>query len=253
MYHELEQPGVPVVDADPGYTTYVIERAAFAAQMAWISSSGLHGVSVGDWCALGRDDRDRVVVTFDDGCETDWTVAAPILLERGFGATFYVVSGWIGRRPGFMSPAQLRQLANAGFEIGSHSVTHAFLTDVDDARLRSELKDSKLQLEEVLGRAVTHLSCPGGRWNPRVEATAREIGYETVATSRVGANDSSTNPHALARCAMQRHTPPRAFEAFCRAEGLGAMQLRERALSAAKAVLGNRVYDTLRGVALRRA
>jgi peptidoglycan/xylan/chitin deacetylase (PgdA/CDA1 family) len=251
MYHELEEPGRPLVDSDPGYATYVLGRDTFAAQMAWIASSGLRGIGVGDWCALGRDVPGHVVVTFDDGCETDWTIAAPILLERGFGATFYVVSGWIGRRAGFMTPDQLRQIANAGFEIGSHSVTHAFMSDVDQTRLRSELGDSKRQLEDLIGRAVTHFSCPGGRWNGSVEAVARELGYETVATSRVGANSSASNPYALARCAMQDRTSQAAFEAFCRAEGLATMQLRERALAMAKAVLGNRVYDTLRGAALR--
>jgi peptidoglycan/xylan/chitin deacetylase (PgdA/CDA1 family) len=251
MYHELAEPGRPVVDDDPGYTTYVLDHATFAEQMAWIASAGLRGISVGDWCAA-RDLPGRVVITFDDGCETDWTMAAPRLLERGFGATFYVVSAWIGRRAGFMTAAQLRELADAGFEIGSHSVTHAFLSDAAGEGLASELRDSKSRLEDLLGRAVTHFSCPGGRWSRDVESVAREIGYATVATSRVGANSAATNPYALARCAMQRHTAPRAFEAFCRGEGLGAMRVRERALAAAKAVLGNRVYDALRGAALKR-
>jgi peptidoglycan/xylan/chitin deacetylase (PgdA/CDA1 family) len=249
MYHELAEPGRPVVDEDPGYSTYVLDHATFADQMAWIASAGLRGVSVGDWCA-GREIPGRVVITFDDGCETDWTMAAPRLLERGFGATFYVVSGWIGRRAGFMTAAQLRELADAGFEIGSHSVTHALLTDVAGERRRAELRDSKHHLEDLLSRAVTHFSCPGGRWSRDVESVAREIGYATVATSRVGANSAETNPFALARCAMQRHTSPRVFEAFCRGEGLGAMRLRERALAAAKAVLGNKAYETLRGAAL---
>jgi peptidoglycan/xylan/chitin deacetylase (PgdA/CDA1 family) len=250
MYHELEEPGHPVVDSTPGYLTYVIDRATFAQQLSWMTSAHMRGVSVGDWCTHSRDDS-SVVITFDDGCETDWTMAAPRLLESGFGATFYVVSGWIGRRKGFMSVAQLRELANAGFEIGSHSVSHAFLTDIAATQLRSELADSKHHLEDLLGRAVKHFSCPGGRWNRAVETTARELGYQTVATSRVGANNPASNPYALARCAMQRNTSQETFEAFARGEGLTAMRVRERALAAAKTILGNKVYDTLRGAALR--
>ena len=251
MYHEVERAGRQLAGAGPGYVRYVLDEARFARQMDWIASAGLRGVSIGQAREAGFGGARQVGITFDDGCETDWIVAAPRLAECAFGATFYVVSRWIGRRAGFLSRGQLRELSAAGFEVGSHSATHAFLTDLDDAALRRELLDSKREIEDILGRPVTHLSCPGGRVNGRVAAVAKEAGYNTMATSRIGVNGPTTDPFGLARCPMLRDTPQRTFEAFCRGDRLAGLQVREQALGAAKALLGNRLYTSLRHLALR--
>ena len=251
MYHEIERPGRPLADADPGYVRYVLDEAHFARQLGWVRSAGLRGVSVGHARQAAFAAPAQIVITFDDGCETDWVVAAPHLFEYGFGATFYVVSRWIGCRTGFLTAPQLRELSAAGFEVGSHSATHAFLTGLDDGGLRRELLDSKCEIEDILGRPVTHLSCPVGRVNRRVADAAREAGYETMATSRVGVTGPCTDPFALARCPVLRDTPQRTFEALCRGERLAGLQFREHALGAAKALLGNRLYTSLRHFALR--
>lgn len=251
MYHEIERSGRQLADADPGYVRYALDESRFVRQIAWMANAGLQGVSMGDAHQHAFGARRQVVITFDDGCESDWVVAAPRLRERGFGATFYAVSRWIGRRAGFLSAAQLRELSEAGFEVGSHSATHAFLPDLDDARLRRELLESRLEIEDILSRPVTHLSCPGGRLSRRVADAAREAGYETMATSRMGVNGPGSDPFALARCPLRRDTPQHTFEAFCRGDRLRGLQVREHALGAAKTLLGNRLYNSLRHLALR--
>ena len=71
MYHELQVPGRSLCRDDPGYTRYVIPAADFRAQLEHLHSLGLRGMSVGQ--ALEGEDGDRpsVVITFDDGCESD--------------------------------------------------------------------------------------------------------------------------------------------------------------------------------------
>ena len=64
-----------------------------------------------------------VVLTFDDGNVSDLTTVAPIHQQHGFGATFYVTSGWVGRQ-GRLTWRQVKQLQGMGFEIGNHSSTH---------------------------------------------------------------------------------------------------------------------------------
>ena len=251
MYHELERQGRPLADREPGYLRYVLDEARFKEQIAWLASAGLRGVSLGRALDHRFTASAEVVITFDDGCESDWVIAAPCLAEYGFGATCYVVSAWVGHRPGFLTRPQLRELANAGIEVGSHSATHRFLTDLNDADLRRELVESKRDIEDTIGLPVRHLSCPGGRSSRGVAAAARAAGYDTMATSRIGVNSPSTDRFALNRCALQRDTPQQTFEAFCRGEGLGVLQMRDRALGAAKAILGNRLYMTLRSAALR--
>src|SRR5262249_26074061 len=141
-------------------------------QLARLRAGGFRGLSVGEALAGGAGEGPEVVLTFDDGCETDLVTAAPLLEEAGFRATFYVVTGFVGR-PGYLGAAQLCELAGRGFEVGCHSQTHAYLPDLDEAGLDEEVAGAKGRLEQLLGRRVEHFSCPGGRWSRRVAAAAR--------------------------------------------------------------------------------
>jgi len=99
MYHELQRPGRPLCSADPGYVRYVVEETEFRAQLSRMAERGMRGVSVSDWIDHPISAQQRVVLTFDDGCETDLIAAAPILREYGFGATCYLTVDFL-ERPG---------------------------------------------------------------------------------------------------------------------------------------------------------
>lgn len=243
MYHEVETPERAPVYRDPGYVRYVIDEETFRSQLDWLTANQFRGVSVGE--ALDRHDTHlrTVALTFDDGCESDAEVAAPLLADHGFNGTFYVVTDWIAR-PGFMSATQIRRLAAAGFEIGSHSASHRFLSDLDAAELRRELVESRQRLEEITGQPVVHLSCPGGRHNALVARAAREAGYETMATSRIGLN-APGNLYGLNRIAIYRDTRLTQFAAACQGR-IAARRLKQRTLDAAKRMLGNGAYVALR-------
>jgi len=247
MYHELERPGRPLSQTDPGYVRYIVTEDDFRAQMEWISKSGFAGVSVG--ASLREPDRPAVVITFDDGCETDLLVAPPILKQFGFGATFYVTSGFLGK-PGFMSATQLRELRELGFEIGCHSMTHPYLPDVEEAGLRREIVTAKNDLEQIVGTPVEHFSCPGGQCDDRVIAIAREGGYSSVATSEIRANEADTDRFALGRVAILRGVPLGIFSQICDGRILWKLRLRDRTNRAAKRALGNSSYDRLRSMLL---
>jgi hypothetical protein len=79
---------------------------------------------------------------------------------------------------------------------------------------------------------------------------AREAGYESVATSRLGANAADANRFALRRYAMRRGDRDDRFEACCTGAGLWMARARERLLAGAKSLLGTRIYSGLRGRAL---
>jgi peptidoglycan/xylan/chitin deacetylase (PgdA/CDA1 family) len=243
MYHELSRPGRALCQDDPGYARYVVGEADFRRHLAALKTEGLAGVSVGEALA-GGGGHSRVAVTFDDGCETDLLFAAPALREFNFGATFYVVAGFVGRR-GYLAPGQVRELAGQGFEVGSHSMTHRLLTGLGGEEVRRELAESKDKLEQWAGRAVEHFSCPGGRWDARVAEAAREAGYRSVATSRVGANPPGADPFSLARVAVRRGANERSVVRAARAEGLLAQRARAAALDFAKGILGDAVYQKI--------
>jgi peptidoglycan/xylan/chitin deacetylase (PgdA/CDA1 family) len=243
MYHELELPGRPLCRTEPGYVRYVLSDSGFRAQMDWLKTAGWRGLSVTE--ALRFETANAVAITFDDGSETDSMAAATILKEHGFGATFYVTVGFIGTQ-GYMSSAQLRQLSETGFEIGSHSVTHRYLSDLDEAGLHEEIFDSKNRLEKMIGKPIRHFSCPGGRYDRRVATLAREAGYASVGTSRARANSRSSDPYGLGRVAIMRDTTLADFRKICAGRELWKIELGDSLRSAAKRVLGNRSYDAIR-------
>lgn len=243
MYHELELPGRTLVQSEPGYVRYILKLGTFRGQMEWLKNSGFRGLSVND--ALRYPPEPGVCITFDDGCETDLLAAAPILREFGFNATFYLTAGFLGT-PGYLRADQVRELDALGFEIGCHSMTHPYLSDLSDTELKREIVDAKLQIEQIVGHPIEHFSCPGGRFDHRTLETARRAGFRTVANSRFHANSAATNLYRLGRVAVLRELPLEGFGAACHGRGLWKKQLQDRTRHGVRRVLGNRLYDHLR-------
>ena len=248
MYHELEISGRPLCETEPGYARYVLPERDFRAQIEFLKGNGWLGLCIGQ--ALGFPAADSVAITFDDGCETDILVAAPILLRAGFNATFFITSGRLGQT-GYLSAAQLKELSRQGFEIGCHSMTHAYLTDLDENGLRHEISDAKSELEQIIGRRVEHFSCPGGRCDPRVVNRAREAGYRTLATSRIQANSRTADLFHLGRVAILRDVSLDRFAAICDGSKLSRLRAQSAFRQAAKQILGNTFYDRVRATLLR--
>jgi len=247
MYHELEVPGRKLVQSEPGYVRYILPIETFRNQMQWLKDSGFRGLSVSE--AVRYPEGPKVCITFDDGCETDLIAAAPVLRGFGFGATFYLTAGFLGT-PGYQSAGQVRELDALGFEIGCHSMTHPYLSDLSDAELVREIVDAKLQIQQMTGHAIEHFSCPGGRYDRRTLETARRAGFRTVANSEFHANSASTSPYQLGRVAMLRELTLEEFGATCQGRGLRKKHLQDRARHGVQQVLGNRIYDKLRAALL---
>jgi peptidoglycan/xylan/chitin deacetylase (PgdA/CDA1 family) len=133
-----------------------------------------------------------VILTFDDGCRSFYTHALPLLEELNINATLFPVAGYLGRSstwdilPVFshLSISELREISDLGHEIGSHSMTHADLTFLNDHDLSEELNNSKKLLEDVTGKKVTSISFPYGSWNKRIWDHAGEAGYQCGAIYR---------------------------------------------------------------------
>lgn len=248
MYHELSLPGRALCNPEPGYTRYAVTVSEFGNQMERLERDGWRGKNVSQ--AIQPFGDKSICVTFDDGSETDLLFAAPLLQKAGFGATFYITAGFLGK-PGYLSKSQLRTLSTLGFEIGCHSQTHPYLTDIDSSRLHEETKGAKERLEQIIGVPVDHFSCPGGRWNQRVVEAVRAAGFRTMATSRTGMNFASTNRFALARIAVQESTTVEGLTRTCRGRGLLWAQFHDKARATIKSVLGNSTYDSLRALILK--
>ena len=243
MYHELELPGRPLVQSEPGYIRYILLETTFRSQIDWLRQNGWRGLNVSQ--ALRYPSEKSVAITFDDGCETDLITAVSILKEAGFQATFYVTAGCVGK-PGYMSAAQLRELGASGFEIGCHSMTHAYLNDLSPQELEVEIVAARSKLEDITGTKVEHFSCPGGRYNERVLALAKEAGYQSVANSCARANSFATDPFLLGRVAIMRNTDGTTFSRLCSGNGLWKIRIGESTRNLARKAMGNTLYDRAR-------
>jgi peptidoglycan/xylan/chitin deacetylase (PgdA/CDA1 family) len=250
MYHELADAGRSLCRAEEGYARYCIPASTFGAQLAWLRTQGIRGCNVSQTLELNANGP-AVGITFDDGCETDLLFAAPRLLEARCDATFFIVTTWIGQR-GYLTLTQLRELRALGFELGSHSRTHAFLPDLDAASLRREIAQSKDELEQGIGEQIEHFSCPGGRWSREVGEVAREAGFRTVSTSRPGIVTSGADRFRLPRTATLSGTQAADFARICQGNRQWIREANSALLSGAKRVMGNSLYENVRRAVLNR-
>jgi peptidoglycan/xylan/chitin deacetylase (PgdA/CDA1 family) len=126
-----------------------------------------------------------MILTFDDGNRSDLEIAAPRLRRYNIKGLFFPCVGRFGH-PDYLGPADLRQLAAEGFEIGSHGLHHLPWVSLDFPALHREIAGSKIELEQVLGAPVQSAAIPFGAYNRRVLAALRAAGYTTVYSSDSG-------------------------------------------------------------------
>jgi len=186
-------------------------------------------------------------LTFDDGCASDYVEAFPALLEVGMRATFFVVPTLVGTA-GHVTWSQLREMTAAGMEIGSHSLTHPFVHELDAAGIRREFGESKTMLEDRLGSAVRSASLPHGWEPPGFESVLEELGYRAFCTSRLAWWHPGDRPLAIPRVAVRRGMEPEDFGAIAAGSprALWGLQAVEVAKNAAKACLGHGGWQRVR-------
>jgi peptidoglycan/xylan/chitin deacetylase (PgdA/CDA1 family) len=107
---------------------------------------------------------------------------------------------------GLMSWDQLRTLASEGHEVGSHSLSHELLTQLDDARLARELAGSRARLESELQVPSESFCYPNGDCDDRVVAAVRAAGYRRAVVTAWGSNARGADPLRLTRFDLQGRT-----------------------------------------------
>lgn len=110
-------------------------------------------------------DEPLISVTFDDGHESTYSVAMPILQRYGIRTTQYLLSG-TANNPAYVSWDQITQMQRAGHEIACHSVDHANMTILEPSELEMQLADCKRELSKRYG-PVRNFASPYGASNPQ--------------------------------------------------------------------------------------
>jgi peptidoglycan/xylan/chitin deacetylase (PgdA/CDA1 family) len=206
------------------HRSLVVSPEDFARQMAMLSLLGYRGLSMTDLQPYLRGERVGKVVgiTFDDGYLNNLTHAAPVLERNGFSATCYVVSQLIGKsniwdresgipEAALMSSAQLEQWIEHGQEVGAHTRRHAHLLQLDAEKARDEIAGCKIDLEDLLGRAVQHFCYPYGDYAPEHVSMVLEAGYLTATTTKRSRCQYQEDWMQLPRVPVARRTTRLAF------------------------------------------
>lgn len=190
--------GIPVLlyhhigSDDGGLPRLTVTAAEFERQLGLLKQAGFETISPEQLVAYmqGRQvtlPAKPIMFTFDDGYDDNYMYAVPVLKKYGFTAAFLVVGINVDsdRR---LSARQVREMAQTGFSVGGHSMTHRDLTQLDDRELKREISGNKRQLERITGRPAVLFSYPYGFYNLPVWEAAEASGYQGAFTVLSGLN-----------------------------------------------------------------
>jgi peptidoglycan/xylan/chitin deacetylase (PgdA/CDA1 family) len=232
----------------PGPPPLFVGRELFREQLECLASCGARTLTMRELTTAlltGRMPPRAVALTFDDGLTSVAEEAAPLLAEHGFSATVFCVAGRLGgdngwptahrapRRP-LLGAAELTELAQAGFEIGSHGMTHARLDLLPRHALMREIRDSRALLEDLVGVPVRSFAYPYGAPATGAGRSLVENAYDaacgtTLATVRPGADPyllPRVDAHYLRRPAVLRRAVVGSFPPYLRARRAGTRARR---------------------------
>lgn len=199
LYHYIRVNPVPT---DTVGFNLSVTPAHFAEQMAFLHFIGAHTLSLSQALAALRSGRSlpprSLILTFDDGYMNFATKATPVMIQNGLTGTVFVVSGFMGRN-GYMTAAQVKQVADEGMTVGCHTVSHVALATVPPAYAKEQIDIAHSQLQALIGRPVPDFAYPYGSFDPTVEKLVQEDGFSDAVTTEEGADLYLSQPYAWPR------------------------------------------------------
>lgn len=240
VYHQVVDEDFDLTKVPVGDRPYYLRNSDFVRQMEYLSNQGFKTLTLGEFVNFIKDggqlSAKSIVLTFDDGHISNYTYVYPILRRFNFKATFFLIVSEIGK-PKTLNWAQIVEIKNNGMEVGSHSMTHPFLSDLEPEEVLQELKKSKEILETHLEEEIKFLSIPRELPYPRWLEIARNCGYKAACTSYVGLNNSETDLFALRRIGVREEM---SLETFSRIiNGNGKLLFKLKAQDFLKQMLKN--------------
>ncbi len=166
----------------------------FAVGMARLCQRGYRAISLAEAAralAFRQPFPDRsIVITFDDGFESVYTTAFPVLQRLGLTATVFLVAGNAKAIPLFagwprLSEDQVREMSHHGIAFGAHTMNHPDLTVLPPDRVEAEMRESKEKIEQMLGQTVSSFAYPYGASN-RVSRDIARRHFEYACTASLG-------------------------------------------------------------------
>ncbi len=156
-----------------------------------------------------------ILITFDDANEDNFTAAFPIMHKYGFTGVLYVPYAYIGT-PNYLTADQIKTMAAAGWEVGSHTLTHpANFNILDPASLRAQVVDSRTDLQNLLGLPILTFAYPFGDTDPSAIDYVHFAGYiAAMGATGFTADQGKSNLFVLQRCEIKGSDTVRSMTRF---------------------------------------
>jgi peptidoglycan/xylan/chitin deacetylase (PgdA/CDA1 family) len=200
-----------------GITRHKVSQ--FEQQIKYLKEQGYRSLKTDEaFYREGSKDSKEVLLTFDDGYESVYSHAFPILQRYGFSACIFLVTGYVGKYNEWdvnwgkkfkhLSWKQVKEMANRGFVFGSHTVNHPDLTKLKKKFVEYELRESKEKLEDNLGQMISFLSFPFGKYNQMTVELAQKLGYQKAFTLCSSKRNSYSDSFVQGRVGMYLFDSP---------------------------------------------
>jgi peptidoglycan/xylan/chitin deacetylase (PgdA/CDA1 family) len=226
VYHSISN------DPHPYIQDFNVTPTTLGRHLDLIQEFGLTPLTVSRFVALREDGHlpaKPVLITFDDGWRDVTTVALPMLHHRAMPATLYVTTGFLRGRAAASRIAappnaalhwdDLAHLADGGFEIGAHTVSHPELDVVRRAQARNEIADSRRDLEQHLSRPVVSFAYPHGYHDRKVCAMVADAGFTSACVVKNAFATRMDDPLSLARILVRSDTSLETMQQWLHGEG----------------------------------
>lgn len=166
-----------------------ISPQRFERQIQFLADNDYRTLTFEDIRSSNGKSEKSIIITFDDGYDSVYNYAYPLLKQAGYRAVVFPITGYIGEwnhwdanlggiRFRHLSVEQIQELSAAGWEIGSHSVNHRPLPYLNSRYLAHELVSSLEFLQTMLNKEIATFSYPFGVDNIRVRAAVKKAGYK---------------------------------------------------------------------------
>jgi peptidoglycan/xylan/chitin deacetylase (PgdA/CDA1 family) len=220
MYHSI------ATTTTPSLARLTVDPVLFEEHLAALQEQPIDVIPFGQVPAALAEGHNAVAITIDDGLANAADAAAPALLRHGLPATLFVPSAFVGTSTSWlrgddgkqptMTWAAIADLAQAGFEIGSHGKLHV-AADVNSPELiRHDAAASKTELEQRLGRPVPSFAYPYGYCTRRARQAVRDAGYAQACVVYDLPARSRDDRWTLPRLQVDNQTSPEALVAMVR-------------------------------------
>jgi peptidoglycan/xylan/chitin deacetylase (PgdA/CDA1 family) len=226
MYHGIRER----LGGGHPYFEVATSPSVFANHLEFLRDNGYKPIDLNEALEVIMVRRDGngnrpIVITFDDGYRDFYTHAFPLLMEHGFNATVFVVSGLVRNQSmcreneTYMSWQQLREVHRHGIRVGSHTVSHPELQRMSPREIEYEVRQSKETIEDRLGQSIRSFSFPYAfpehdrRFRSMLRTFLEIHGYEHGVTTILGTSSQRSDWFFLPRLPVNSFDDIRLFQA----------------------------------------